>query len=119
MISAVVGAGLIISSGMIGLLRNIDSLSSTVAVQTRDIAALQTQAAAALDRAGTTRSDISAIQRDLIEIETQFCAEDAARNLMHAYDLRNIAILWRKVLDLEYQIGNAYYPQICRGNTPR
>ncbi len=49
----------------------------------------------------------------LIEIETQFCAADIARNLMHAADLRNYAVLYKQVFGLDYPTGNAYYPNIC------
>lgn len=49
----------------------------------------------------------------LIEIETQFCAADIARNLMHANDLRNYSVLYRAVLGQDYPVGNAYYPTIC------
>lgn len=49
----------------------------------------------------------------LIEIETQFCASDAARNLMHANDLRMYAQVYEKVFGQSFHIGNAYYPQIC------
>lgn len=47
------------------------------------------------------------------EVETQFCAADTARNLMHANDLRNYAILYKHVMGNDYPVGNAYYPVIC------
>jgi hypothetical protein len=49
----------------------------------------------------------------LLEIETQFCAADMARNLMHASDLRNYAVLYQRVFGVEYPTSNAYYPTIC------
>lgn len=49
----------------------------------------------------------------LIEIETQFCASDTARNLTHATDLRMVALLWQRTFGESFPIGNAYYPQIC------
>lgn len=47
------------------------------------------------------------------EIETQFCAMDIVRNLMHANDLRNTSLLWQKTFGTEYPIDNAFYPTIC------
>lgn len=47
------------------------------------------------------------------EIETQFCSQDIVRNLMHANDLRNIALLWKQTFGIEYPINNAFYPTIC------
>lgn len=49
----------------------------------------------------------------LAEIETQFCATDIVRNLMHANDLRNLSVIWEKQFGMPYPIGNAYYPTIC------
>lgn len=51
--------------------------------------------------------------RDLREIETQFCASDIVRNLMHANDMRQLAMIWRKVFGEVYPTDNAFYPQIC------
>ena len=61
------------------------------------------------------RESASAFRVSLAEIETQFCASDSTRNLMHANDLRNIAVLWEKEFDRPYPITNAYYPTICKG----
>ena len=47
------------------------------------------------------------------EIETQFCAQDIVRNLMHANDLRNLSIIWEKQFGNPYPLGNTYYPTIC------
>lgn len=55
--------------------------------------------------------------RDLKEVETQFCAADIIRNLTHASDLRNTAMLWYKVYGITYPTDNAYYPTICNRAT--
>jgi hypothetical protein len=55
-----------------------------------------------------TRNEVA-----LHEIETQFCAQDIVRNLMHAHDLREYAVLYKKVYGEDYPIGNTYYPTIC------
>lgn len=53
------------------------------------------------------------LERDQREIETQFCASDIVRNLMHANDLRQVALLWKKVYGEEYPTDNSFYPQVC------
>jgi hypothetical protein len=55
----------------------------------------------------------------LIEIETQFCASDTARNLMHANDLRLYAVIYEKVFGAAYPVANAYYPKICNRDPKR
>lgn len=59
------------------------------------------------------QADNAAMKRDLNEVETQFCASDIVRNLMHANDLRVQSLLWGKVFESSYPIANAYYPTIC------
>jgi hypothetical protein len=47
------------------------------------------------------------------EVETQFCASDIVRNLMHANDQRTSAVMWEKVFGTKYPTDNSYYPTIC------
>src|SRR6201985_3295357 len=47
------------------------------------------------------------------EIETQFCAQDIVRNLMHANDMRAMSVLWEKTFSTKIPTDNAYYPTIC------
>lgn len=61
----------------------------------------------------TLQDRVTRNEAALVEIETQFCAQDIVRNLMHANDLRNISILWEKQFGIAYPIGNAFYPTIC------
>lgn len=56
---------------------------------------------------------IATLGRDEREIETQFCASDIVRNLMHANDQRQLAMLWEKVYGQKYPTDNTFYPQIC------
>lgn len=51
-----------------------------------------------------------------IEIETQFCEQGHIINLMHANELRIIAILWHKTTGDVYPTDNAYYPIVCHQN---
>lgn len=66
------------------------------------------------------RSEIAKIRLDnakqtkaLDEIETQFCASDIVRNLMHANDMRTSAMLWEKAFGTRLPTDNAYYPRVC------
>lgn len=59
----------------------------------------------------------SNLQRDQRESETQFCANDIVRNLMHANELRTTSLLWQKVFGVPYPTDNAYYPTICHKPT--
>lgn len=65
------------------------------------------------DRLQTAQENIAAIRRDLIEIETQFCSEDALRNQGHANDLRTFAIIM-DTLKIKFDISNAYYGRVGR-----
>lgn len=62
------------------------------------------------------KSRDAALRVGLAEIETQFCASDVVRNLMHANDLRNFTMLWEKSFGTPYPISNAYYPEVCHHN---
>lgn len=57
---------------------------------------------------------LAEMRQSLKEVETQFCASDDVRNLMHAHDLRLTALLWKKTFGTDYPIGDAYYPKICQ-----
>jgi hypothetical protein len=80
--------------------------TDVIAAQERLIAALSGRIGVVEDR--TTKIEVAAN-----EIETQFCAADTTRNLIHASDLRNYAILYKQVFGAEFPIGNAFYPTIC------
>lgn len=58
--------------------------------------------------------NITKLETSQIETETQFCASDIVRNLIHANDLREIAMLHNAVFHTVYPTDNAYYPVICR-----
>jgi chromosome segregation ATPase len=66
------------------------------------------------------RSQLQTINAKLIEVETQFCASDIVRNLMHATDMRLTSILWHKAFpETTMPTDNALYPIICnRGRDP-
>lgn len=60
------------------------------------------------------RSNDAKFQAALTEIQAQFCASDMVRNLMHANDLRTVAMLWKSVHAGEtYPTDNTYYPAVC------
>lgn len=63
---------------------------------------------------GVDRLEISSTRQAaaLTEIETQFRAEDETRNMMHLYDLRQIALLWEKVFGQRFPTDANYFPDI-------
>lgn len=82
-------------------------------------AAISAQAARLVILEGDLKTNdllTSNIVRDLREIETQFCASDIVRNLMHAHDMREHALLWHKVYGEIYPTDNPFYPVICQRN---
>lgn len=78
------------------------------------IADLEQRLLATNNRYSDLTNQVTAIQRDLKEIETQFCAADDVRNLSHATDLRIFAMLWEKVYMSHFPTDNAFYPKIGR-----
>lgn len=61
----------------------------------------------------TLQDRVTKIEVASNEIETQFCAQDIVRNLMHANDLRTVSLLWEKTFGVKYPTDNTYYPTIC------
>lgn len=60
------------------------------------------------------RSGEARFRAQLVEIETQFCASDSIRNLMHAADMRITSVMWTKVSPGSVMpTDNAFYPSIC------
>jgi hypothetical protein len=60
------------------------------------------------------KANSAQFKAQLVEIETQFCASDSVRNLMHATDLRITSMLWGKVNPGQVlPTDNAFYPVIC------
>jgi hypothetical protein len=55
----------------------------------------------------------------LTEIETQFCASDTVRNLIHAQDMRTASMLWAASHNGErLPTDNAFYPVVCNRGAP-
>jgi hypothetical protein len=103
-----------VGGALLSLLVNVNTLTTSVANLSSRVTSIETELSATQDRRASLATEIAAIQRDLVEVETQFCAEDAMRNLMHANDLRMLGLLWQKTMDAELPTSNAYYPAIGR-----
>jgi cell division protein FtsX len=114
LIISAVAVMIAIAGSILTLLVNINTLGNTVVNLSARVVVLETGAITSQERIATINAHIAAIQRDLVEIETQFCAEDAMRNLTHASDLRLLAMVWTKAMGVEMQTSNAYYPRIGR-----
>ena len=55
---------------------------------------------------------IRTVERDLNEIETQFCANDQIRNTNLSHVERMIAMLWQKEYGQPYPVST-YFPMVC------
>jgi hypothetical protein len=115
-VPAIAGAFMILAS-VLGWFVTVTHLQDTVAIHEGRIGTLEAKADVSLRDRAQLDSSVAAIQRDLIEIETQFCESDNIRNLMHANDLRSTAMLWQKVFGEEYPTNNVFYPRVgkCDG----
>lgn len=107
---------------------NVTSLSETVIQLRAQYSALAQQGAAVsstqqvragliqenAERISILRTDVTRLAADLREIETQFCASDIIRNLMHAHEMRIETMLWSAVNPkMPLPTDNAYYPMVC------
>jgi hypothetical protein len=96
----------------------LEGVLPTGATAVAEVSNLQTTVGQIVDRIQGLRTDQARQQSALVEIETQFCAADTIRNLMHANDLRVESLLWAKTFTgQDYPITNAYYPRIGRCQT--
>jgi 3-phenylpropionate/cinnamic acid dioxygenase small subunit len=100
-------------------------------IETRTAASGEADAASRIDRAqlnsrvhdieanvsvtlAERRQQYAVMEARLVEVETQFCASDIVRNLMHATDMRLVSMLWRKTFpDTALPTDNSYYPMVC------
>lgn len=96
-------------------LRSVESTQAARASTIADVVGMKMQMQQMYDRSSENRSEITRQEAALVEIETQFCAADIMRNLMHAQDMRIQSMLWDKSFDngIRMPTDNAYYPVIC------
>jgi hypothetical protein len=107
-----------VAGGFLTLMMNVNTLNNNASALSARLAMLESATNETRTDEVKTRTSIAAIERDLVEIETQFCAEDSMRNLMHANDLRFMGILWAKEFGVELPTANAFYPQVGRCASP-
>lgn len=104
--AAVIGVAFVFFSAIVTLYMRADAAFTKAN-------ALEQRLAIAEELARHNQADLAVTTANLREVETQFCASDIVRNLMHANDLREISMLWRKTYGVEYPVSNAYYPAVC------
>lgn len=124
-ILSALGLAFVVGAALYGLLHRIDDQGGTIGAQASMITELQAKIndmGARTDRLADAYNkllaDTTGIKRDLVEVDSQLCAEDAVRNLVHANDLRDMAFLWKRVLGDPLATDNAYYPRIGRCGGP-
>ena len=92
----------------------IGSISSRVGSIEDSAQKIGSEQRARTDRLAKIDTELSKLYSSLIEVETQFCAADIVRNLMHADDMRLRAVMWGKIYPgTKMPTDNAYYPTIC------
>ncbi len=105
-----IGSSILLLLGAIGSVFyigfKVQANADLAEVMARRIGVIEATIVASQDR-------LTKIEVSQNEIETQFCAQDIVRNLMHANDLRNLSVLWEKQFGMPYPTNNAYYPTIC------
>jgi len=103
-----------VGGALLTLLLNINSISNSVTSLQGDRDRLYSRVSVLETQNATLGATVAGMARDFVELESQFCAEDAVRNLTHAHDLRDMGVLWKRVLGDELPLSNAYYPAIGR-----
>lgn len=96
------------------LLSAISGLAFTAISAKQEVEELAARVMAVEELARADRAKLSAMDYKLVEVETQFRASDQIRNLMHANEMRNTAMLWSKAFGVTFPIDNAYYPTIAQ-----
>lgn len=95
-----------------GLFWQVFSLASEAQSHKAKIERLEIQVSTLQSELAGNESTLKGVDKDLNEVETQFCAQDIVRNLMHANDLRMFSMLYDKV-GMKLPTDNSYYPTIC------
>lgn len=116
---SVIGSALAALAVIVSLIFWISGVAQGGQTNTKTSEGLDGRLSRLEDIVGANGIKITTLQRNQNEIETQFCANDIVRNLMHANDLREVSLLWQKVYGTVFPISNAYYPTICNRAVPQ
>ena len=114
LIASVAGILVVIGGALLTLLLNINTLGNQVESLRNEASRIAARVASLETQNAAKDTVLAGMGRDQIELESQICAEDAVRNLARANDLRDMGVLWQKVLGDPLPLGNAYYPAIGR-----
>ena len=114
---SIAGLGFTVAAALVTAILWIGAISSDVKSNKDDLVSVHRDQSETHAEVRQIQIDLTKLQTSQIETETQFCASDIVRNLMHANDLREIAMLHNAVFHTTYPTDNSYYPQICRRDT--
>jgi hypothetical protein len=109
---------LVIGGALVTFYIQTVSTAASVAQLIAEMQLVKAQVGSQTERLAEIGTSNARIETSLTEVETQFCSSDVVRNLMHANDLRMLAMLWRKVFDGDLPTANAYYPMVCNRSAP-
>jgi hypothetical protein len=109
----IAGSAIVIGGSALSVITNMTAQSLTLSQHTTKLADLEKDLFDTRGIVNDLRSQVSSLRVSLNEIETQFCAEDIVRNLMHENNTRLQSAIYQKVFGQPLATDNAYYPVIC------
>lgn len=110
---SVAGTGFLVLAAFIAFFVQMANVASDLRTLTARVAMVEDRAKLGETQTIAIASNSVRTNENLKEVETQFCASDIVRNLMHANDMRIVAVLWQKIQGTDFPTDNAYYPMIC------
>lgn len=111
-IAAIGVIGTFVISGIVATIW-VGGIQDRAVHNTDRIEALESRMQRIDSRFGDLTSRVDGVASKEDEIETQFCDTSNVINLMHANDMRSIALLWQKAMAQTYPTDNAFYPVLC------
>lgn len=111
---AIASLAVVLIGGLIALNVQVANTAYSAATNQGAISVMQGRLDRIEERSSELHTMHAQMEIKLTEIETQFCASDIIRNLMHANELRVMAVLWAKAFPQQrIPTDNSYYPMVC------
>ena len=109
----IAGSALVVLGGAWTTISSLTAMSLTQTAQGTKLGELERALGEERASVSGLQSQVSAMRVSLNEIETQFCAEDIVRNVMHESNERIVSAMYEKIYGQRLATDNAYYPVIC------
>ncbi len=95
----------------------VGSIASRVNDNEKDITEAQSESNEAFKQINSLRVELTQVNAAESAIENQFCASDIVRNEEKSGNIRNVALLWKKVFGQIFPTDSVYYAKICQPKT--